>query len=111
LFYDKLLPLAIQYGMPLSEFWHGDMRLFEAYEKAYIRNVSYTAWLNGKFNYIAHSVALANGFAKKGSPAKDFPDWKDPVPQIIKPKIKNIEKSFRKSQIEQNKWLNSIMNK
>ena len=93
--------------MPLNEFWHGDMRLLEVYQKAYYRNVSYTAWVQGQYNHIAHSVTMANSFAKKGQQKVDYPEWKDPMQKLQKPKITkdNLEEQFRKQQAEQNAWL------
>lgn len=107
------MPLAVQYGMPLKEFWHGDMRLLSVYQKAYLRNTSYVAWVNGQYNTIAHSIALSNGFASKGQKPKEFPQWQDPAEKISKPKITkdNIEEEFRKEQARQAGWLHNLLNK
>jgi hypothetical protein len=103
----EVLPLAIQYGMPVDEFWYGDMRLLAAYQKAFIRNQSYNAWLQGKYSFTGHSIAMANAFAKKGAKREEFPDWKDPFEKFERRKIteENLESEFRKQQAEQNAWL------
>lgn len=107
------MPLAVQYGMPLNDFWHGDIRLLNVYQKAYLRHTSYTAWLNGQYNSVAHSISLANGFATKGQKPKEFPKWKDPVEVMSKPKITkdNIEEEFRKEQARQAGWLHNLLKK
>lgn len=100
--------------MPLEEFWHGDMRLLEAYQKAYERNVSYTAWQQGLHTFIALDTVYYNYWGKKQNDKnKNYPDWKDPIEQLYKPKItkENLEKEFRNQQIKQNAWLSSILNK
>lgn len=93
--------------MPLDEFWHGDMRLLSAYQKAHIRNQSYTAWLQGQYNYAAYGVVMANAFAKKGAKKEEYPSWVDPTEKLFKPKItrENVEQEFRKQQAQQNAWL------
>lgn len=102
--------------MPLEEFWHGDMRLLECYQKAYLRNVSYTAWLNGQYNYAAFSTVIGNAFAKKGTKAQKYPSWSDPIEKVEKEKKKNITKDnleyeFRKEQAKQQQWLRSLFDK
>lgn len=98
--------------MPLDEFWHGDMRLLEVYRKAYTRNVSYTAWCNGLYIMTAHSLSLSNAFAKKGEKTKEYPQWKDPLEQMSKPKIteNNIEEEHRNLQCQQVAFISSIIN-
>ena len=54
------MPLAIQYGMSEYQFWHGDMRLLEVYQKAYYREKSYSAWLIGARVFEANSKISAN---------------------------------------------------
>lgn len=102
-----MLPHAIQYGMTVHEFWHGDMRLLEAYQTAYFRKVSYEKWLEGQYSLLAFGVTLSNAFAKKGTPQAKYPNWEDPMQKISKPKIthENIEDEFRKEQINQQSWL------
>lgn len=93
--------------MSKQEFWHDDIGLLETYEKAYYRNISYVAWAQGKANFIAHTLALKNGFAKKGEKHEDYPKWEDPFGKEQKKKIttKNIDYEFKKQQLEINGWL------
>lgn len=107
------MPLAQQYGMPLNEFWYGDLRLLGVYQKAYLRDKSYTAWLNGQYNAVAYNIVMANAFAKKGTKPSEYPKWKDPIP---KPQMEiitkeNLEEKFRESQFKQNSWLHNILQK
>lgn len=99
--------------MPLDEFWHGDMRLLQVYQKAYMRDKSYTAWLNGNYTMVAHSLSLSNAFAKKGEKTKEFPQWKDPIEKMDKPKITkdNLEEEFRKQQCRQSAFISDMLKK
>lgn len=95
--------------MPLHEFWHGDIRLLEVYQKAYYRNISYSAWLQGAYNFEAYSKANHNlNRAKKSDPVEEYSKWKDPF-ERFKPKPiitkENLEYEFRKQQVEQQAWL------
>lgn len=101
------MPSAIEYGMPLDEFWHGDMRLLGAYEKAYYRRTSYAAWENGKYVWEAITKAIYNGFGRgKTDKPETYSQWVDPIkkekPVITKD---NLEEEFRKQQVELNAWL------
>ena len=111
--YDEIVPLAIQYGMPLDEFWHGDMRLLEAYQKAYIRDKSYTAWINGVHTFEANSkVSYNENRTKRSDKAQEYSDWKDPINKKKKKITKeNLEQEFRKEQFNQNAWLHNALNK
>ena len=99
--------------MPLDEFWHGDIRLLEAYQKAYIRDKTYTAWINGSRIFEANSKVSANANrTKKTDKVEQYSEWKDPIGK--KKKIitnENLEEEFRKEQFGQNSWLHNIMNK
>jgi hypothetical protein len=85
------------------------MRLLEVSAKAYYRDVSFRAWQQGQYNYVAFSVVMANAFAKKGANKQEYPTWKDPMEKYETKKphitVENIEEEFRKQQIEQNAWL------
>ena len=99
--------------MPLDEFWHGDLRLLEAYQKAYMRDKSYTAWLNGAYIFEASNKAVSNGNrTKKSDPVEQYSDWKDPVQTKSKTIITqdNLESEFRKEQFNQNAWLHDMLN-
>lgn len=100
--------------MPIDEFWHGDIRLLKAYQIAYQRDKSYTAWLNGAKIFEAASKAVYNGNrSKQSDPVLQYDDWKDPVETKQKVEITrdNLEQEFRQSQKNQNAWLRSILNK
>ena len=83
------------------------MRLLGVYQKAYVRNVSYTAWVQGQCNQAAFGVILSNAFTKKGQKQAEYPKWVDPFEKFDKPRItkENVEEEFRKQQAEQNAWL------
>ena len=97
--------------MPIDEFWHGDLRLLEAYQKAYTRDKSYTAWLNGAYIFEASNKAVSNGNrTKKSDPVEQYADWKDPIPK--KKKIitqENLEEEFRNEQFNQNAWIHNML--
>lgn len=67
------LPLALEYGMSLDDFWNGDCDLIYAYQKAYINKMHNTAYVNSLYNKVAYEVCLANAFRKKGTKATKFP--------------------------------------
>ena len=104
-----MLPLAIQYGMPLDEFWPCDMRLLEAYQKAYIRNVSYSNWVQGQCNFAAFGVTMANAFAKKGAKKQEYPQWKDPFAKKKVITSENLESEYRDLQKNQNDFIRSLL--
>ena len=69
-FYD-LLPIAVEIGMPLKEFWEEDPNLFWAYRFSYYKKKLHErelenqkAWLQGAYIFEAVSVALNNAFSK-----------------------------------------------
>lgn len=100
--------------MPTNEFWHGDMRLLEVYQKAYMRNISYTAWANGNYIFEALHKYFNNSNAKNVSQLDwKWNDWKDPMERYEKPKVTqgNVEESFRNEHIAQNAWLHDILKK
>ena len=92
--------------MPEFEFWHGDMRLLEVYRKAYERDKSFTAWLNGYYTNIAYGVVMSNAFAKKGAKQVEYPQWKDTMDKWKTEKVdkEETEKLFRNQLIEQQNW-------
>ena len=65
--------------MTYEGFWYEDVKLFNAYLKAYQEDVQYKAWVNGYFNNIAHSVSLANAFKEKGKPSVEYPEYRSSV--------------------------------
>lgn len=89
------------------QFWHGDIRLLEVYQKAYYRDKTYSAWLQGQSCHVAFSVVMSNAFSKKGQKPIEYPQWKDPFEKLYRPKITkdNLEEEFRKQQLMQQNWL------
>lgn len=100
--------------MPLDEFWHGDLRLLESYQKAYMRDKSYTAWITGYYCFEANSKAISNGNrSRKSDPIEQYSEWKDPFIKKQKTIVtqENLEEEFRASQKNQNAWLHNILHK
>ena len=96
--------------MPLKEFWYGDTRLFKAYQIAYYRSISHTAWLQGQYSYIGFATVMANAFSKSGSQKAEYPKWKDPMEKYTKPRILTLDNNeAHNKQIE---WFaNMLQNK
>jgi hypothetical protein len=93
--------------MTYAEFWYADIRLFEVYRNAYLRDVSYRAWQNGNYFFDAISKAIYNGFGRKsGENAKQYVSWKDPVEKLA-PKLSKEESElqFRQQEAALNDWL------
>lgn len=86
------------------------MRLLEARQKAYMRDVSFRSWYQGQYTNVAISVVMANGFAKKGAKKESYPNWEDPFKKLNKKPItkENIEEEFRIQQAQQNAWLKNF---
>jgi hypothetical protein len=96
--------------MPLEEFWHGDLRLLKAYQAAYVRDKSYTAWINGVYAFEANSKVSANANrTKKSDPVLKYDDWKDPIKSEEVITQENVEQEFRNLQAEQNAWLHNML--
>lgn len=98
--------------MPLAEFWHGDLRLLTAYEKAYFRDVSYRAWWTGMYGQLAVSQGVNNAFAKSDSQRAPFPKYEDVVQKVDRKRTitkQNLEIEFRKQMTAQNEWLRQLM--
>lgn len=104
--------MALQYGMCTDEFWHGDKRLFEVYQKAYYRRLYESAWLSGLYVNIAVQNTAGNMFAKKGAKPLEYP--REPFDPFKQKKIitkDNLESEQRDLQKKQNDFIRSIMNK
>lgn len=107
-----MLPNAIQYGMTTEQFWYGDTRLLNVYQKAYYRNLSYSAWVQGNYNLYAVEQGARNALASKSSDIdRKWFDYIDPIKKFSKPQITkdNLETEFRQSQANQNAWLRNIL--
>jgi len=66
--------------MTPKQFWHEDVGLFQVYQKAYLQNQAYSAYVIGARVCEATSLAIANAFRKEGS--KPYEYTKEP-PDII----------------------------
>lgn len=107
-----MLPYAIQYGMSPDEFWHEDKRLFDAYQKAYVRKSHETAWLNGLYVNVAIQNTVANIFAKKGSKPHEYPSA--PIDPFKEKKVYTPEKvsqEYGETLKKQNDFIRSLMQK
>ena len=88
------------------------MRCLEARQKAYMRDKSYTAWLNGARIFEANSKVSANANrTKKSDKVEQYSDWKDPFEKKKIITQENLEGEFRKEQFNQNAWLHDMLNK
>lgn len=82
--------------MPLDLFWHGEMALLGAYEKAYIRKVSYMAYQTANYTKTAFELAQANVWAgKKKKAYHEMPKYEDPIKKPQHITKENIESKFR----------------
>lgn len=62
--------------MTIEQFWDGEpglTRYFRRKLEMEDRRARETAWLNGYYDFVAVSTALANAFRGKGKRAHDFP--------------------------------------
>jgi hypothetical protein len=90
--------------MTTHQFWHEDMDLYDSYHKAYERNLSYTAWINGMFIKIGVGQAIADAFAKKGTTPTKYPNFEDPITSkpLTKPELETIHRNMM---LEQQRFL------
>ena len=105
------MPSAFQYGQPLDEFWHGDMRCLEARRKAYIRDVCFRAWKQADYDRIAMEIGAKNAMATKKSEHIDrWIEFTDPIEKIEKANAKPNDLSVE--QHNQNMWfLHDVLKK
>ena len=65
-----MLPVALQCGMTLDQFWYDEPRLLDVYVKKReleLDSINFEAWLIGLYNHYGVTVALANAFSDKSS--------------------------------------------
>lgn len=106
------MPSAIQFGMPLNEFWHGDMRLLEAYQTAYYRNVRYNAWCIGDYMREAVRIGVNNVLNKKQ--INKWVEFKDPMEKLKKKKPiskEQMEIEFRERQRQDWEFTQKILHR
>lgn len=72
-YYVEELPLAIEYGMSIYEFWNEDIDLFYAYQKAYVNKTHSQAHIQGAYFNLAISIALSNAFKGKNDKEINYP--------------------------------------
>lgn len=103
----EVLPLALQYGMSVEEFWHKDKKLYNAYQKAYYIGLHEKSWLDGFYFNVALCNLAGNIFRKKGTKALEYPD-KPLNPFDKKPDRvtkENLEEKFRELMSNSSNWL------
>ncbi len=72
-YFVEELPLALEYGMTLDEFWNEDCDLLYAYQKAYINKLHTNAHIQGLYNELSYRIAIANSFKKKDDKPVEYP--------------------------------------
>ena len=102
----EILPLALQYGMTVEQFWHDDPDLIVAYHEAYYSRLHTEAHAYGYYNYVALGTALGNAFRKKGTKAEEYP--KKPLFEKMRKKKAASVKAMREKAKQQISWLNSV---
>lgn len=101
--------------MPLDAFWYGDMRLLEVYQKAYMRNSAYNAWLIGG-NVNAALNKFFNNSNVKSKAQIDFSwiKYEDPVEKLFKPKTiskNDMEIEYRRRQAQDKEFVQRLLNR
>ena len=100
--------------MPLDEFWYGDLRLLEVYQKAYLRDCSYRAWVIGSNVNKALSKYFENDHSKKRTVSFEWEDYKDPIEKLFKPKTiskEQMEVEFRQRQAQDKAFVQKILHR
>lgn len=93
----------------MDEFWNGDKRLFDVYQKAYYRKLYETAWANGAYTDVVVMNALGNIFAKKEAKPLEYP--KEPRDPFSKPISKEtIANDYANLQKRQNDFIRQLLN-
>lgn len=86
--------------MTEDQFWHGDIKLLEVYQKAYYRNIKYTKWIEGQYMMAAlNASCIGNSsyFHSKSTPPNKYPeDYDDPFKEHLKEE--DIDKEEMKKQ-------------
>lgn len=73
-YYVEELPLAIEYGMSIDEFWNGDIDLIFIYQKAYINRLHKQSHIQGLYTKLALELAMSNAFKRKEDKYINFPN-------------------------------------
>lgn len=96
------------------QFWHGDLRLFSAYAKAYIRDKAEKAYYQAQYTSLAVEIAVGNAFAKKRKDFADLVEYKEPFKEQkkdVEVTKDNLEEVFRAETLRQKQILKNILNK
>lgn len=104
------MPRAIQYGMSIQDFWHGEITLIEAYSKAYLNDISQRSYLVGQNVYNAINVSIANFFGKEKKQFNELYEMPDMIctlteRQYCKTKLEKEQALSEKYQIQNNAWI------
>lgn len=110
--FDEVAPTYMGiYGMTYDQFWRDDPWIAKYYREAYVarrKAENQRDWLLGAYFYDAVSVALANGFRKKGSQPQPYRE--EPFP-IFPPTKEEIEEANRKEKEKIEAVYRSILRK
>lgn len=87
-YYVEELPLAIEYGMSIDEFWNGDIELFYAYQKAYINKLHKQSHIQGLYISLALNITYSNMFKKNSQQSTEYPKY-----DVYNPFLQNINKN------------------
>lgn len=85
------MPRAIQFGMSIQDFWHGDLDLISAYEKAYYNHLYQSAYIQGIYVNSAFSIAYNNAWNKGNK--KEYGKEIEMVDIIVKLNEKKAEQN------------------
>ena len=81
--------------MPLDLFWHGEMTLISAYEKAYIRRTSLLAYHTANYMKMAFELAQGNVWSGKKGKYHEMPKYQDPMKKAAVLTKENLEIKHR----------------
>lgn len=99
--------------MSIEDFWHSDIELLQAYQTAYIRDVSYRSWAYGKEMVQSTLMALGLAFSTKKDENIQYQSWNDPLTAIqrkdIKMSSKEKERKFRSSMNDQTDFIHRLL--
>lgn len=104
-----MLPLALQCGMTVEEFWYGEPRVFSSYIRKHeleLDEMNYNSWLIGLYVHKSMGVILGNAFSSKGSIKDTY--FERPLEQLnsnyIEKKKKKVETKDADYRTQVNYW-------
>ena len=76
--FNTVLPYYLSIGMTWEQFWHGDVKMAEAYRKAEemrVERMNTELWLQGMYVYeaICDASPIFNPFAKRNTRPRPYP--------------------------------------